>query len=112
MTTSEESDNLLGGTLHVLVNNNWYLISNLGFKDKLVQMTCKYFKLGGGFLNLFQEKQQNELIHFMIDCKNATILENCRIRYVDGYWLNRLKISYVDLRCSYETPSGLFSTLN
>lgn len=87
------------GELKLIIQNNSYPISNLGFDFHHVQLACRYFGYQSGYLYLFKQDLSKDLIYFSINCSKMNNFEKCIINYTENLWLNRIYVPHLYITC-------------
>lgn len=103
----------------MIVDGVFYPASGLHFNKHQVQLACKYFGFSSGELNNFRFQEtyiffNNTLFaFFVIKCEREMWrFQDCKIRYENEIWLNRLPSANMKLTCFADTKGKATSCKN
>lgn len=100
------------GILQVNLRGNWYRVSSLMMDYHKTKLICKYFGYNNGFLYITREMlKDNPSAHFTLNCKNASVLNDCKIENLMEEWLNRFYVTSFNILCTHREFSK-FSNSN
>lgn len=97
------------GKIQGQIGKDWYQASSLLMDYHQIRVICKHFGYKSGFLYITREYlNDNPSAHFILNCKNAKFLNECKIENFLEEWLNRFYLSNFQIMCTNKEFSKFF----